>query len=153
MAGIPFDSKKPGQGVPPLSILNAGLPMAGVSPYKYAVTINESIDCAHQLKLPYKSKCNEPHGHTYRIRVVIVADKLNKEGMVIDFTHVKAILDQYDHHNLNDFFDQTTAEVFGSILLDTLQAKVAEENPAARVLEVAVSETGSTWASVQYSLR
>jgi 6-pyruvoyltetrahydropterin/6-carboxytetrahydropterin synthase len=125
----------------------------GISPFWYVVTINDSIEAAHQLKLPYESKCNNLHGHTYRVRVVIGADQLNEHGMVVDFTHVKTIVRQYDHRNLNDFFEPATAEKFGEVLLDSIQQEVLRRNSAARVIEVAVSETASTWASVQYSLK
>jgi 6-pyruvoyltetrahydropterin/6-carboxytetrahydropterin synthase len=122
-----------------------------MSPFRYQCIITDHIEAAHQLKLPYESKCNRLHGHTYRFRVVIGAAQLNSEAMVVDFTYVKAVLRQYDHQNLNEFFEPTTAEKFGEVLLDSLQAMVRRLNPSATVIEVGVGETDTTWVSISYN--
>ena len=119
-------------------------------PYRYIATVNDTIHAAHRLKLPYQSKCNRPHGHSYRIRVMIAATQLNENSMVVDFTHVKDVIREYDHTDLNDFFQPTTAEKFGEILLDQLQQVVFQKNPNAQIIEVAVGETATTMVSVQY---
>jgi 6-pyruvoyltetrahydropterin/6-carboxytetrahydropterin synthase len=119
-------------------------------PYRYMVTVNDIIEAAHQLKLPYESKCNFPHGHSYRVRAVIGATQLDGNGMVVDFIHVKGVIRQYDHQNLNDYFAPTTAEKFGEVLLDQLQQAVFQKNPNAQVIEVAVGETATTMVSVTY---
>ncbi len=128
-------------------------PTPAMSPFRYRCIVNDTIEAAHQLRLPYESKCNEEHGHTYRVQVVIGAETLNEQGMVVDFVHVKRIIRQYDHQNLNRHFEPTTAEVFAGVLLDSLQAEVMKRNPSARVLEVGVGETATTWVSVSYNLR
>jgi 6-pyruvoyltetrahydropterin/6-carboxytetrahydropterin synthase len=127
------------------------LPIVGETPYRYAVTVEDRIEAAHQLKLPYPSKCNRPHGHSYRIRVVIAATELNANGMVVDFTCIKDLLRQYDHQNLNEFFEPSTAEKFGEVLLDQLQKAIFGWNDKAFVIEVGVGETATSMVSVQYA--
>lgn len=62
-----------------------------------------SISAAHQLTLPYKSKCTTLHGHNWTVTVYCKATELNNDGMVVDFSHIKhAVQDRLDHQCLND---------------------------------------------------
>ena len=57
----------------------------------------------HQLTLPYESKCSRMHGHNWTITVFLASTRLNDEGMVADFTHIKKAVKGYlDHGNLNE---------------------------------------------------
>jgi len=60
---------------------------------------------AHQLQMVAK-KCENLHGHNWKIDVVLQADRLNRLGMVVDFKEVKAhlneVLGELDHAFLND---------------------------------------------------
>lgn len=63
------------------------------------------ISAAHNLDLPYPSKCKNLHGHNYYIVVYCKCPdgQLTDYGMVIDFTHIKkAVQDKLDHNYLND---------------------------------------------------
>lgn len=63
------------------------------------------ISGSHQLKLDYGSKCENLHGHNWIVKVYVCAEQLDKNGMVIDFTHIKrAIHDKLDHQHLNNVF-------------------------------------------------
>lgn len=70
------------------------------------------ISASHQLTLGYSSPCRNLHGHNYYITVYIKADKLNQDGMVVDFTDIKKCVHDYmDHKHLNDLFEfNPTAE-------------------------------------------
>ena len=70
------------------------------------------ISASHQLNLPYESKCNNLHGHNWHINIYCKSKKLNENGMVLDFTHIKTnVMDKLDHKYLNDILDfPTTAE-------------------------------------------
>lgn len=58
---------------------------------------------SHSLALSYDSKCRKLHGHNWIITVHCKADKLNADGMVVDFTHIKQIIHDYlDHGNFNE---------------------------------------------------
>lgn len=62
------------------------------------------ISASHQLRLGYDSKCESLHGHNWIITVYLKAERLNENGMVMDFTEIKAkIHDALDHKNLNAF--------------------------------------------------
>lgn len=78
----------------------------------YYIKKTFEISAAHRLSLSYPSKCQNLHGHNWVITVECKAQKLNKDGMVVDFTHVKeAIMSQLDHAIINDVLDvNPTAE-------------------------------------------
>ena len=69
------------------------------------------ISAAHQLHLPYDSKCNNLHGHNWKIEVWVTGT-LNDQYMVIDFNHVKKEVMKLDHININDISEipEPTAE-------------------------------------------
>lgn len=70
------------------------------------------ISGAHRLKLPYQSKCENLHGHNWIVTVFCQSEKLNDEGMIVDFTQVKSlIMGKLDHANINEVVDfNPTAE-------------------------------------------
>lgn len=69
----------------------------------YYVSKRMEIAGAHSLKLDYESKCSNLHGHNWIVTVHCRSRKLNRAGMVVDFTHIKrAIHDRLDHHCIND---------------------------------------------------
>ncbi len=58
---------------------------------------------SHKLKLSYKSKCQNLHGHNWIVTVYCKAKELNKDGMVVDFTEIKRkVHGRLDHQNLNE---------------------------------------------------
>lgn len=69
----------------------------------YYVKKRMEISACHHLDLSYESKCENLHGHNWIINVHCKSRKLNADGMVCDFTHIKkAIHDKLDHGNLNE---------------------------------------------------
>lgn len=69
----------------------------------YYVSKRMEIAACHKLNLSYESKCANLHGHNWIITVYCKAEKLNKDGMVMDFKHIKQKIHGYlDHGNLNE---------------------------------------------------
>lgn len=69
----------------------------------YRVTKRLEISASHSLALNYTSKCSNLHGHNWIITVTCQAEELNENGMVEDFSEIKArITSQLDHANLNE---------------------------------------------------
>lgn len=68
----------------------------------YYITKTLEISAAHHLELDYESKCCRLHGHNWKIKVFCRAKELDHNGMVCDFTHIKATVNQLDHRNLNE---------------------------------------------------
>ncbi len=77
-----------------------------------------TFDSAHFLpNVPDGHKCREMHGHTYHLTLYIEGAVLDKEGWVLDFGDIKAlmkpVLDTLDHHLLNNIpgLENPTAEL------------------------------------------
>ena len=71
------------------------------------------FDSAHFLPR-YKGKCENPHGHTYRLDVVVDGE-IGEDGLVIDFSELKEVvleevLSKLDHQDLNQLIANPTAE-------------------------------------------
>jgi 6-pyruvoyltetrahydropterin/6-carboxytetrahydropterin synthase len=83
------------------------------------------FEAAHKLNLSYSSPCERLHGHGYSVTVWLASANLNDEGMVVDFTQVKAaVRDRFDHTCLNDdpyFADiNSTAENMAEFIVGAL---------------------------------
>lgn len=69
----------------------------------YYVSKRMEIAGSHYLELSYKSKCENLHGHNWIIIVYCKAKKVNADGMIVDFKHIKEKIHGYlDHGYLND---------------------------------------------------
>ena len=80
--------------------------------FMYYVRKRMEVAGCHRLNLSYQSKCSNMHGHNWIISVFCRAEKLNADGMVADFTHIKqTIHGRMDHADFNEIFDfNPTAE-------------------------------------------
>jgi 6-pyruvoyltetrahydropterin/6-carboxytetrahydropterin synthase len=78
----------------------------------YRISKRLEIAGSHNLSLDYESKCEYLHGHNWIIQIYVEAEKLDNNGMVLDFTRIKKeIHDFLDHKYLNEIFDfNPTAE-------------------------------------------
>lgn len=76
----------------------------------------------HSLNLSYRSKCNRLHGHNWIVTVHCKAERLNNDGMVIDFTHIKEQIHDYlDHGNFNELLPfNPTAENLARWICDQI---------------------------------
>jgi 6-pyruvoyltetrahydropterin/6-carboxytetrahydropterin synthase len=80
----------------------------------FELSVQSHFSAAHQVK-GYSGDCASIHGHTYRVKAVMAADKLDDIGMAVDFRQIKDILEKIlaglDHKNLNDirYFKENNA--------------------------------------------
>ena len=56
----------------------------------YEIEKTFEISARHHLTLDYPSKCANSHGHNWIVKIFLHADKLNKNGMILDFTEIKS---------------------------------------------------------------
>ena len=71
----------------------------------FTVTKRMEISGAHFLRLNYESKCTSMHGHNWIVTVTVQNDKLDENGMVVDFTKIKDIVNLFDHRCANDIME------------------------------------------------
>src|SRR5260370_38904660 len=71
----------------------------------YEVTVEDSFAAGHYLR-NYKGKCENPHGHNYKVRVTLRGGELDVAGLLLDFKQLKQVMrpviDRLDHQMIND---------------------------------------------------
>ena len=118
----------------------------------FEVSVEYTFAAGHALR-GYKGKCENVHGHNYKVQVIVSGAKLNSIGLLIDFVDlrgsIKAIVERLDHRFLNDLspFDKLnpSAENLAKYFSDELDPKIREQG--LRVRSVTVWETDSTSAT------
>jgi len=96
----------------------------------FEISIKSGFSSAHRLR-GYKGRCEELHGHNWKVEVFISRNNLDKIGMVIDFKKIKMILNQtlnrLDHVYLNElpYFKKVnpTSENIAKYIFDKLECK------------------------------
>jgi 6-pyruvoyltetrahydropterin/6-carboxytetrahydropterin synthase len=119
---------------------------------KYKLSVTRSFSSAHCLR-EYKGRCENLHGHNWKIRAAFYGTELDDTGMLIDFTYIKMhlneIINYLDHKFLNEIvpFDKVnpTAENIAAFVLERLKDI---ETKSAKVCEVEVLESESSSAIV-----
>jgi len=99
--------------------------------------------------------CQNLHGHNYRVRVHVTAERLDALGMVLDFADLKAIVQEvvgpFDHQVINEIppFDErnTTAELISRYVFEEVESRLPDhEERGVRVVRVEVWETDTSCA-------
>lgn len=99
----------------------------------FEVRVEADFAAAHFLR-DYNGKCENLHGHNYKVYAHVRGPKLNEGGMLMDFSKLKTALrsvcKQLDHTNLNDksVFDQNpSAERIAMYIYDGIIAELKKE--------------------------
>ncbi len=117
----------------------------------YKLTIKTQFPAAHRLR-GYQGKCENLHGHNWKVEVTIASERLNDLGLAIDFKELKQkvgkILEEFDHQFLNDLppFREVnpSSENIARHIFDRLCEKLTE--PHLQVDQVAVWESDTACA-------
>ena len=124
----------------------------------FEVTVEQTFAAGHSLR-EYKGKCENIHGHNYRVRVTVEGERLNGIGLLVDFVDLKRavrkVIDRLDHQFINDLEPFTTVnpsaenlakyfydEVAASLHLD---ASKFNEHPV-RISQIKIWETDTSIA-------
>ncbi|MDD5115660.1 MAG: 6-carboxytetrahydropterin synthase QueD [Candidatus Omnitrophica bacterium] len=94
----------------------------------YSLKVDGGFSSAHNLR-GYKGKCEDLHGHNWRVEICISSKKLDNIGMVLDFKYLKmklnAFLEKLDHKYLNklNYFKKVnpTSENIARYIYDQLK--------------------------------
>lgn len=124
-------------------------------PGQFEVMIERNFSSAHQLR-GYQGKCENLHGHNYRVEIYARGRELNNIGLLVDFVELKAAADDVvnylDHRNLNELepFDEElnpSAENVARFVLERVAARVSDGR--VQIYKVRCFETPTTVATYQ----
>jgi 6-pyruvoyltetrahydropterin/6-carboxytetrahydropterin synthase len=116
----------------------------------YEIKVTDEFSGAHNLR-NYKGKCEELHGHNWKVEVLLESAALNPQGMVMDFKELKRrlknVLSSLDHKYLNDtpYFKKNnpTSENVARFLHKKLSQNIKKK------IKVSVWETQTSCASFE----
>lgn len=116
----------------------------------YELMIETTFSAAHQLR-GYRGKCEELHGHNWKVQVHVTASRLNEIDIAIDFHDLKAytneVIKQLDHAMLNDLFPFTeinpSSENIARWIFESLKKKINTDDIRVSAVTVWESDTAS----------
>jgi 6-pyruvoyltetrahydropterin/6-carboxytetrahydropterin synthase len=121
----------------------------------YEVTVETDFSSGHYLR-NYVGKCENPHGHNYKVRVTLAGAELDEAGLLLDFKLLKHLLrpivERIDHRMLNDLEPFTTlnpsAENIAKYFFDQTNVELAAMTGGrVRVKDCTIWETDTTTAT------
>ena len=121
----------------------------------FQVSVEETFSAGHALR-GYRGKCENPHGHNYRVRVTLAGPQLDSIGLLCDFTQLKQVMREIisglDHQFMNDLEAfravNPSAENMAKYFYDQVTGQLRDLPPGARITDIIVWETDTT--SAQY---
>jgi 6-pyruvoyltetrahydropterin/6-carboxytetrahydropterin synthase len=121
----------------------------------FEVMIERNFSSAHQLR-GYRGKCENLHGHNYKIEIYARGRELDNIGLLVDFGELKSAADEIvnylDHRNINELppFDEElnpSAENLARYILERVASRVGDER--VQVYRVRCFETPTSVATYQ----
>ncbi len=119
----------------------------------FQVSVEETFSAGHALR-GYRGKCENVHGHNYRVRVTLEGPQLDAVGLLVDFTRLKQLIREImgglDHQFMNDLEPFKTvnpsAENVAKYFYDEVARQLKDLPPGARVTDVVLWETDTSRA-------
>jgi 6-pyruvoyltetrahydropterin/6-carboxytetrahydropterin synthase len=118
----------------------------------FELKIKTHFAAAHRLTM-VGEKCENLHGHNWKIEARITGEKLNEGGVLIDFGEIKRyiaeIMDQLDHKYLNEidaFANQPpSSENIALYIAKELQKRIVD--PSIKVSRISAWESDNSCAT------
>jgi 6-pyruvoyltetrahydropterin/6-carboxytetrahydropterin synthase len=116
----------------------------------YEITVYSHFSGAHRLRYLH-GKCEELHGHNWKVEASVVSGRLNHQGVVIDFKilkqKVEKVLKLLDHTYLNDlpYFSgkEPSSENIAKYIFDKLKEELKGHPGTLKRVTAWESETAS----------
>ncbi len=118
----------------------------------YILRIETDFAAAHNLR-NYKGKCENLHGHNWKVAIEVSSEKLDNIGIVIDFSILKSIansiITKLDHYYLNElpaFTEQNpSSENIAKYIYTKFKEKINLDYTSVKIEQVII------WESANYS--
>ncbi len=121
----------------------------------FEVTVEAGFSSGHYLR-NYRGKCENPHGHNYKVFVTLVGEELDATGLLLDFKLLKQVMrptvEYLDHRMINELkpFDEElnpSAENLAKYFYDQTTSQLHEmTNGRVRVKDCTIYETDTSFA-------
>jgi 6-pyruvoyltetrahydropterin/6-carboxytetrahydropterin synthase len=121
----------------------------------FEVTVEAGFSSGHYLR-NYRGKCENPHGHNYKVFVTLIGEELDEAGMLLDFKLLKQVMrptvEYLDHFMINDLapFDKAlnpSAENLAKYFYDQTSTQLHEMTGGrVRVKDCTLYETDTSFA-------
>ncbi len=121
----------------------------------FEVTVQAGFSSGHYLR-NYRGKCENPHGHNYKVFVTLVGEELDATGLLLDFKLLKQVMkptvEYLDHFMINDLkpFDaeiNPSAENLAKYFYQqTAQQMIEMTGGRVRVKDCTLYETDTSFA-------
>ena len=121
----------------------------------FEVTVEQTFAAGHALR-EYKGKCENVHGHNYKVQITVEGEQLNRIGLLVDFVELKRVVrevvDRLDHQFINDLEPFTvinpSAENMAKYFYDEVSKKMDGSNGEAstRIAQIKIWETDTSIA-------
>ncbi|MHB1674453.1 MAG: 6-carboxytetrahydropterin synthase QueD [Acidobacteriaceae bacterium] len=121
----------------------------------YEVTVEAGFSAGHYLR-NYRGKCENPHGHNYKVRITLRGRELDVAGLLLDFKQLKQVMrpviDRLDHQMINDiapFIERNpSAENLAHYFFDETNVQLREMTEGrVTVKDCTIYETDTTTAT------
>jgi 6-pyruvoyltetrahydropterin/6-carboxytetrahydropterin synthase len=121
----------------------------------FEITVEDTFAAGHYLR-NYRGKCENPHGHNYKLRVRLAGEELDRAGLLVDFKDLKdvihAVVDRLDHQMINDLEPFTVLNPSAENLARHFYEQTSQRlrtltDGRVRVKDVTVWETETTTAT------
>lgn len=123
--------------------------------HMFEVSVEDTFAAGHALR-GYRGKCENPHGHNYKVQITLHGEQLDNIGLLFDFKDLKSsmneIIERLDHKFINDVepFTQLnpSAENMAKYFYDEIRGLLRERTAdRVQVKLVKVWETDTTTAT------
>jgi 6-pyruvoyltetrahydropterin/6-carboxytetrahydropterin synthase len=119
----------------------------------YEVSVEATFAAAHSLR-GYRGKCEDLHGHNYRVRLVVTGAELDNIGLLEDFTVLKkflrAVCERLDHKYLNELPPFDTVNPSAENLAKFIHDETVKELPASGARQTSLTVWETDTASATY---
>jgi len=120
----------------------------------FEITVQAGFSSGHYLR-NYRGKCENPHGHNYRVLVTLIGEELDEAGMLLDFKLLKHVLrptvEYLDHQMINDLEPFTSinpsAENLARYFFQQTASQLGQmEQSRVRIKDCTIFETDTSFA-------
>ncbi len=118
----------------------------------FELKVTGSFAAAHKLQMVAK-KCENLHGHNWKVEACVKGSGLSNAGVLIDFgilkKYLRAILEELDHKYLNELTpfleNNSSSERICIYIAEELQKRI--EEPGVKVSRITVWESDDACAT------